>query len=76
MLVAAGGNGWSLQVFGQVMDRPAWRAEACGWNDSLQHKEQYELGKNEAAGNSKIQLKSFGVGTLRSQEDKGKVWGA
>lgn len=40
VLVAADGNGWSLQVFRQVMDRPAWRAEARGWDDSLHHKEQ------------------------------------
>lgn len=40
VLVAGGGNGWSLQVFRQVMDGPVWRAEARGWNDSLQHKEQ------------------------------------
>lgn len=58
-----------------MMDRPVWRAEARGGNDSLQHKEQYELEKNEAAGNSKIQLKSFRVRTFKSwsalEEDKG-----
>lgn len=35
VLVAADGNGWSLQVCRQVMDSAVWRAEACGWNDSL-----------------------------------------
>lgn len=58
VLVPVDENGWRLHVFRQVMDGPLLRAEARNWSDSIYHREQEKLERNEAA--EIIQLKSMG----------------